>query len=139
MAWTQADAHNLRRVIAGLNARQPAGRPSAQETFDCLVALFEKAQKAYQMRLLERQREDLRQLVDDLYRTEVADEARVAVASWSVHSSVPDIEGIAAAVAEVSGGAIHAREHDAPSDWVLVVSNRPLTDTVAKAAWEAIR
>lgn len=73
VAFTQADAHAVRRLIAGLDPRNTVARPSPQDTYDCLVQLAEKANRAIHgvaVALRDDQKANLRQLVDDLYRTE---------------------------------------------------------------------
>jgi hypothetical protein len=142
MAWTQTDAHNLRRALAGLNPRATAGRPTAQATYDCLAALADKASRAIHGApgaLRDDQKTDLRQLVDDLYRVEPSNGPAVQCVSWD-YREPPDMADLIAAITSVSGGQVHAREVDEGSqDYILVISRQPLDDAAALAAWEAIR
>lgn len=73
MGWTQTDAALYRTVTRGLNPRTAGDRPTAQDVFDALVALADKAAKAVHGKpgtVRESERDSLRLLVDDLYRTD---------------------------------------------------------------------
>lgn len=73
VAFTAAEAHAVRRIIHGLNPRVTDGRPSPQTVYDSLVLLAERVGKVLHIPVEEPQRTTLRQLVEDLYRTEPAE------------------------------------------------------------------
>lgn len=139
MAFTQTDAHNLRRALAGLNPRNDVARPSAQDTYDCLLALLTRAAKAFQMQIRDKDRDELRQWVDDLYRTQPQPGPPVQCMSWD-YRQPPDLAELTRIIADVSGGSLHLREVDDSSDEIVIaVSRQPLDDAAALAAWEASR
>lgn len=141
MSFTYGDAQAVYRAIRGLNPRHDSNglaRPTVQETFNALLHLCERAARTMQVSLMPSEREALRRLVDDLYRSEVPDGQAVRCMSWD-YRQVPDLE-LAKIVAEVSGGAVHVREVDDGSDEVVIaVSRLPLDDAAALAWWESGR
>lgn len=142
MGWTQTDGLKFRRALSGLDPRNTNGRPSAQETYDYLVALLDKATKAIHGKpavVRDDEREQLRSLVDDLYRVEPRTGAPVACVSWD-YDEAPDMGELARAINQVGDGAVHAREvDDGSQECILAVSRWQLDHEEALAAWEANR
>lgn len=142
MAWTQTDAHHLRRALAGLNPRNTAARPNAEDTYAHLTWLLEKAAKAIHGKaggLRTDDLADLRQLVDDLYHTEPQPGPAVRCVSWDYNEG-PYMPDLIAAIAAVGAGQIHAREvDDGSQEYIIAISRQPLDDDAALAAWEAGR
>lgn len=140
MAWTQTDAHHLRRALAGLNPRNTVARPSAEDTYAHLTWLLDKAAKAIHGKpgiVTSEQLAALRTLVDDVYRTEPLPGPAFMCISWDYRRQ-PDLTRLAQYVFEVSGGTIHVHEVDTGTDhFALAISRQPLDDAAARAVWVA--
>lgn len=142
MSWTQTDGLKFLRALSGLNPRNSNARPSAQETYEYLIALLDKATKAIHGKpavVRDDQRADLRQLVDDLYRVQPRTGPPVDFVSWD-YDEAPDMSALIHAINTVADGTVHAHEvDDGSQEYILAVSRQPLGVAEALAAWEASR